>query len=48
MNNSLIEQILYDTTTPKTPINTRTNSSKHATTYVTMSMPNKEICWLKA
>ena len=41
MNNSLTEQLLYNTTTPITPINTRTNSSKHATNYVTTSMPNK-------
>ena len=33
MNNYLTEQLLFNTTTPKTPINTRTNSSKHATNY---------------
>ena len=41
MNNYLTEQLLFNTTTPKTPINTRTNSSKHATNYVTMSMPTR-------
>ena len=39
--NNLNEEILYNSTGPKTPINTRTHSSKHATTYHTMSMPNK-------